>query len=250
MRIKIIADVGEGLTLPMSYNHLLVGIIYRFLKTSNPEYASFLHDEGYVAAEKRFKLFTFSQLLAERRRINAGEIHFGSAVAWYVSSPVETFLSHFADTLLTEGCLSIGQHQLQVKDVNVPRVPHFASKMHFRCLSPVVMTTVRAYKGKRSMYYCRPDDAAFSDLIRQNLLRKHAAIYGHPPRDAALELAFDPHYIQKRQGRVTRLVDYKGIKIKGVMCPFRVSGSVPLIEIGYECGFGDKNSAGFGMVEI
>ena len=100
------------------------------------------------------------------------------------------------------------------------------------------------------MYYCRPDDAAFSDLIRQNLLRKHAAIYGHPPRDDALEFAFDDRYIQKRQGRVTRLVDYKGIKIKGVMCPFRVSRSVPLIQTGYECGFGDKNSAGFGMVEI
>ena len=224
MRIKIIVDVGEGLTLPMSYNHLLVGIIYRFLKTSNPEYASFLHDEGYVAAEKRFKLFTFSQLMAERRRIIAGEIHFGSALVWYVSSPVETFLSHFADTLLTEGYLSIGQHHLQVKDVNVPRVPHFASEMVFRCFSPIVMTTVRAYNGKPSMYYCRPDDVAFSDLIRQNLLRKHAAIYGHPPRDDALAFAFDQRYIQKRQGRVTRLVDYKGIKIKGVMCPFRSQG--------------------------
>ena len=250
MRIKIIADVGEGLTLPMNYNHLLVGVIYRFLKTSNPEYASFLHNEGYVAAEKRFKLFTFSQLMAERRRIIAGEMHFGSAVAWYVSSPVETFLLHFADTLLTEGCLSIGEHRLQVKDVNVPRSPRFQPEMHFRCLSPIVMTTVRVYKGKRSMYYCRPDDAVFSDLIRQNLLRKHAAIYGQPPRDDALEFAFDQRYIQKRQGRVTRLVDYKGIQIKGVMCPFRVSGSVPLIQTGYEYGFGDKNSAGLGMVEI
>lgn len=250
MRIKIIADVGEGLTLPMSYNHLLVGIIYRFLETSNPEYASFLHDEGYAAAEKRFKLFTFSQLMAERRRILGEQIHFRSDLSWYVSSPAERFLSHFADTLLTEGRFSLGRHQLRVKDVSVPRVPRFQSNMQFRCLSPIVMTTVREYNGKPSMYYCRPDDAAFSDLIRQNLLRKHTAIYGHPPRDDALEFAFDERYIQKRRGRVTRLVDYKGIKIKGVMCPFRVSGSVALIQTGYECGFGDKNSAGFGMVEI
>ena len=250
MRIKILADVSEGLTLPVNYNHLLTGVIYHFLNASNPEYASFLHDDGYFFAGKRFKLFTFSQLMAERRQIIEGKIHFGSVLSWYVSSPVERFLSHFADTLLTERRLSLGKHQLQVKDVSVPRMPCFQPEMRFRCLSPIVMTTVREYNGKPSMSYCRPNDAAFSNLIRQNLLRKHETIYGHAPHDDALEFAFDQHYIQKRQGRVTRLVDYKGIKIKGVMCPFRVSGSVALIQTGYECGFGDKNGAGFGMVEI
>lgn len=250
MRIKIIADVNDGVTLPINYNHLLVGVIYRFLKASNPEYASFLHDDGYFFAGKHFKLFTFSQLMAERREIIKGQIHFGSVLSWYVSSPVERFLSHFADTLLTEGTLSVGQYQLEVKDVSVPRLPRFQPDMHFRCLSPIVMTTIREHNGKPSMYYCRPDDSALSDLIRQNLLRKYETIYGRPPRDDTLNFTFDGRYIQRRHGRVTRLVDYKGIKIKGVMCPFRVSGSVALIQTGYACGFGDKNSAGFGMVEI
>ena len=47
MRIKILADVGDGFTLPVNYNHLLTGVIYRFLAESDPEYASFLHNEGY-----------------------------------------------------------------------------------------------------------------------------------------------------------------------------------------------------------
>ena len=54
MRIQILADVGDGITLPVNYNHLLAGVIYRFLAESDPEYASFLHEEGYRAAEKRF----------------------------------------------------------------------------------------------------------------------------------------------------------------------------------------------------
>ena len=250
VRIKILADVGDGLTLPINYNHLLTGVIYRFLAESNPEYASFLHNEGYLAAEKRFKLFTFSQLMAERRRIAGDKIHFRSTLTWYVSSPVEQFLSHFADTLLTEGQLSLGHRELQIKDVTIPRVPRFQSEMRFRCLSPIVMTTSRERDGKRVMHYCMPDDPVLSDLIRQNLMRKHEAIHGRDPYDDTLSFAFDKAYIDRRQGRVTRLVDYKGIKIKGVMCPFRVSGSPSLIQIGYECGFGDKNSAGFGMAEI
>ncbi len=250
MRIKILADVGDGLTLPINYNHLLTGIIYRFLAESDPEYASFLHNEGYRGAEKRFKLFTFSQLMAERRRITGDRIHFRSALTWYVSSPVERFLSHFADTLLIGGCLSLGHRDLRIEDVNVPRIPRFRSEMSFRCLSPITMSTKRERDGKAVMHYCLPDDPTFSELIRQNLIRKHDAIHGRAPHEDALTFTFDKAYIDRRQGRVTRLVDYKGIKIRGVLCPFHVSGSIPLIQIGYECGFGDKNSAGFGMAEV
>ncbi len=250
MRIKILADVGDGITLPVNYNHLLAGVIYRFLAESDPEYASFLHNEGYAAAEKRFKLFTFSQLMAERRRVTGDKIHFRSTLTWYVSSPVERFLSHFADTLLTEGRLSLAQRQLPIRDVTIPRIPRFQSETRFRCLSPITMSTTREHNGKQAMHYCMPDDPALSELVRQNLIRKHEAIQGRAPHDDALSFAFDKTYIDRRQGRVTRLVDYKGIKIRGIMCPFRVTGSPALIQIGYECGFGDKNSAGFGMVEV
>ncbi len=250
MRIQILADVGDGITLPINYNYQLAGVIYRFLAESDPEYASFLHEEGYAAAEKRFKLFTFSQLMAERRRITGATIHFGSTLMWYVSSPVERFLSHFADTLLTEGSLSIGQHQLQIRDVTVPRIPRFQSEMYFRCLSAITMSTKRERDGKQVMHYCLPDDPALSELIRQNLIRKHEAIHGRAPHDDTLIFSFDKDYIDRRHGRVTRLVDYKGIKIRGVMCPVNVSGSIALIQTGYACGFGDKNSAGFGMAEV
>ena len=250
MRIKILTDVGNRLTLPINYNHLLTGVIYRFLAKSDPKYASFLHNQGYGAEPRRFKLFTFSQLMAERRRINGTQIHFDSTLTWFVSSPVEDFLSHFANTLLSEGRLTLGKHRVQVQDVAIPRTPRFQSEMRFRCLSPVVMSTVRERDGKRSMHYCLPDDPAISDLIRQNLIRKHEVIHGRPPHDKTLTLQFDENYIARRQGRVTRLIDFKGIKIKGIMCPFRVSGSRELIQTGYECGFGDKNSAGFGMVEV
>ena len=250
MRIKILADVRAGITLPINYNHLLTSVIYRFLAESNPEYASFLHNEGYGDEQRRFKLFTFSQLMAERRRVTGDRIHFGSTLTWSVSSPVETFLSHFADTLLTEGRLTIGSHRLQVKDVTVPRIPRFQSEMRFRCLSPITMSTVREREGKRVMHYCLPDDPAFSELVRQNLIRKHEVIHGRFPSADAFILEFDKNYIDRKQGRVTRLIDFKGIKVRGVLCPFRVSGSPALIQIGYECGFGDKNSAGFGMVEV
>ncbi|MEI6848119.1 MAG: CRISPR-associated endoribonuclease Cas6 [Chlorobiaceae bacterium] len=32
--------------------------------------------------------------------------------------------------------------------------------------------------------------------------------------------------------------------------PFRIEAPSELIEVGYECGFGEKNSQGFGMVKV
>ena len=168
--------------------------------------------------------------MAERRHITGDKIHFRSTLTWSVSSPVERFLSHFADTLLTEGRLSLAQHQLPIRDVTIPRIPRFQSEMQFRCLSPITMSTKRERDGKQVMHYCMPDDPAFSELVRQNLIRKHEAIHGRSSNDGTLSFAFDKTYINRRQGRVTRLVDYKGIKIRGslmsVPC-YRKSGVNP-----------------------
>ena len=71
-----------------------------------------------------------------------------------------------------------------------------------------------------------------------------------PSLNLAIASRFDDGYIRRKQGRVIHLVDFKDIKIRGIVCPFRVSGSRALIQVGYECGFGDKNSAGFGMVGL
>ncbi|MDE0638279.1 MAG: CRISPR-associated endoribonuclease Cas6 [Candidatus Poribacteria bacterium] len=188
--------------------------------------------------------------MAKRRHITGEQIHFRSTLTWFVSSPTEQFLSHFADTLLTQGRLSIGQQQLKILDVNIPRTPSFQPNMQFRCLSPIVMSAVRESEGKRRTHYCLPDDPELSELIYQNLIRKHEAIHGSAPQNDALKFRFDSAYIKRKQRRVTRLVDFKGIKIRGILCPFQVSGSPALIQVGYECGFGDKNSAGFGMAEV
>ncbi len=250
MRIQIFANIDKKITLPINYNHLLVGAIYRFLTESNPKYADFLHEQGYQVAQKRFKLFTFSQLMAERRQIIGDRIHFQSTLTWFVSSPIEQFLLHFADTLLTEGKLSIEPHQLKIMDVTIPRVPRFQPEMHFRCLSPIVMSAVRKHNGQRRMHYCLPDDPELSELIRQNLIRKYEAIHKRTPQDDTLTFRFNERYIRRKRGRVTRLVNFKGIKIRGILCPFYVSGNPALIQTGYECGFGDKNSTGFGMAEV
>ena len=250
MRIKITFDIGMGVFLPINYNYLLAGVIYRFLDLSDPEYASFLHEDGYGLGDKRFKLFTFSQLMAQRREIKNNYIQFKSSLAWFVSSPQEEFLGNFAASLLDQRMILINDNSLQVKDVDIPRMPRFQERMYFRCLSPITMSTKRDFNGEVAMHYLLPDETEFSDLVQQNLIRKYETIYGQKPCDDSFIMEFDADYISKRNGRITRLIRYKDVDVRGVLCPFHAFGSPELMFVGYECGFGDKNSAGFGMVEV
>ena len=44
-------------------------------------------------------------------------------------------------------------------------------------------------------------------------------------------------------------INFKGTNIIGFMAPFEVTGNPALIETGFEAGFGEKGSMGFGMVK-
>ena len=51
-----------GQLLPFSYQYELSSWIYHVIGESNSAFASFLHDQGYVYGNRRFKFFTFSHL--------------------------------------------------------------------------------------------------------------------------------------------------------------------------------------------
>ena len=58
------------------------------------------------------------------------------------------------------------------------------------------------------------------------------------------------------QGKISKLIHFKKIdkniktKIKGFEAPFKIIANPELIKVGYDCGFGNDNSAGLGCVEI
>ena len=250
MRIKIVFPVNNPVTLPINCNAYLTGVIYRFLRHSDQAYASFLHQTGYQQEQRRFKLFTFSQLRAKRRRILDGSICFQSEISWYLSSPKDEFVTHLASSLLVQQHLNLGHQRLRVGSVTAIEAPKIESSMNFTCLAPVTMSTKREWNGRLSTYYCLHDDDQLPDLIHQNLRRKYQAIYQTELSDTEFRISFDDEYIQQNKGKVTQLVEYKDQKIRGIICPFQVEGSEKLLKVGYETGFGDKNSVGFGMVDL
>jgi CRISPR-associated endoribonuclease Cas6 len=230
-------------------------VIYRLLERSSSAYATFLHEQGYGAADRLFKLFTFSPLFGQPRQVVAGHLRLETtAVTWYITSPVEAFIRHLVQGILSLDRLEIAGVPFSITQAETLPEPPFMDEMRFTCLSPLTMS-VRT-TGQRWALYLAPDDPQFAAAIRANLGRKYALVQSlqgkarEVPRDKAFSLTFDPHYRARHKGRISKLIDYKGTKIRGYQAPFTVTGPPELLRMGYTCGFGDRNSQGFGMVEV
>ena len=250
MRLKIILEAATPPSIPINYQEFLSAAVYRMLDTSDSEYARFLHDDGYALDDgpKRFKLFTFGWLRGRRIGGAGDTVTFAPGrLEWQIASPVEDFVRHLATGLLASGSVQIGRVSLPVAVAEVLPPPALAETTRFVCLSPIV-AGVPDPRGTR--YLRATDGQDFSEAVRKNLIRKHKVLFGAPPADDRLELRFDPEYIARASQAGAKKITVHGIDVIGVLAPFTLSGSTELMRVGMECGLGEKNASGFGMVEV
>jgi CRISPR-associated endoribonuclease Cas6 len=241
-------------SLPLNHQHFLTAAVYDFLDRADADYARFLHDDGYAANEddadkRRFKLFCFSTIRAQKRRIVRDQLILtGNEAQWFVASPLEKFLSEFASGLLGLGVLRVGRVTFPIKNVETLPAPQFSSPQALTCLTPIVAGVMAQHNGKPATKYLRPGDEEFPERLRANLLRKYSALHGHAPENSEFTVEWDENYLSRHKS--TKLIDYKGVLLPGAFCPFTVSGSRELIEFAYNAGLGEKNAGGFGMIEM
>jgi len=253
LRLKLTL-LAQKQAIPINYQHFLTSGIYDYLKTGSTKFSANLHNST------NFKFFTFSWLqFPQKQIINSLLKILSSEFYWYISSPWEEFVRNLVNGLLESGTLRIGEHNFPITQTEtLPDIIASGARqsqtIKLSCLSPIVITTKKEYKGKLAKYYYKPADNPdeISDKIRQNLLNKYESFYGKKPEDTSLKIEFDKNYLKKPGAQVLShyIKNNLDIKIPAIMCPFAAIGSSELIRFGYECGFGELNSAGFGMVRV
>ncbi len=258
MRLKIQVDLSEISDIPFNYHYQLHSAIYNLIRKSSVEYSKFLHDTGFIDENKNLKLFTFSRCYFFPKNSNRFGFRNVKGFTLYFSTPIEKSFEHlvlgiFADQIFF---LTFQNKKIicQTKNVESLPDPKYAEKMKFTCLSPIAISTMQDKNGKLIQHYLdymNPDERDhFIENLRNNLIRKYKLVHKQEFNGKEdFDFSFDPVYITKRKGKISKLIDFKrGIKIKAMEAPFTIKADPELIKIGYECGFGEKNSAGFGMV--
>lgn len=258
MRLKIELYATHTKSIPFNYHYQFSSAIYLLLKFGSPEFSAFLHNIGYKLNGKPYKLFTFS-LKFEKYSTNQNEIILQSPRLYLtISSPrIDDFIKNFVIGSFerTFFYISFGgnENKLLIKNMELLPEPNYKEKMHFVLNSPLVLSTIREHNSKLSIYYIRPDEKEEINRLLNNNLRNKYELLNGTPSEGSVEIQWDENYL-KKHSRITKKITINEhgrfpVDIIGIQAPFQISGDIELIKTGYQCGFGEKNSMGFGMAE-
>ncbi len=237
MRLKVVFDCNEDIVLPVDYNYYIQSFIY---KNISNEMADFLHNKGYCASGRSFKLFSFSKLIGKCSfDRNNQRFRFKPPVSLYISSPVDDFIKSFANHILINDLFIFKSH-IEVSGMDFQK-DVIDEEIHVITLSPVVVySTLFDMQKKRHTCYFMPREPKYNSLIEENLKKKCIA-FGNELTDGKIEITPAGNIRQK-------ILTYKGFTIKGCEGLLKLKGSSDMIRMALDAGLGSKNSQGFGCI--
>ncbi|AFH48903.1 Putative RAMP superfamily DNA repair protein [Ignavibacterium album JCM 16511] len=259
MRLKIELHTNHTRSLPFNYHYQFSSAIYLLLKFGSPEFSDFLHNIGYKVNGRQYKLFSFAVKFEQYKTTQREIILESPRLNLTVTSPkIDEFIKNFVIGSFerTFFNISIGgsEHKFLIRNMELLPEPDFINEMSFTMTSPMVLSTLKEFNGKTSTYYLRPDDIdEINRILTQNLRNKFELLNGKTS-EGEVTLEWNEDFV-KRHPRITKKITINEfgkypVDVIGIQAPFRITGDADLIKTGYQCGFGEKNSMGFGMVEV
>lgn len=263
MRLKLSLRAFNSKRIALNYNYSLSSAIYKLLEFGSQEFSTFLHNIGYSVDKKSYKLFTFSLKLEKNILDHNSLILISPRAELFITSPlIDDFIKNFVIGTFENQTIEIMSENILTKfnihQVEIIPEPKFYNQMSFRMMSPLVLSTYKTTLDKVNQYYFRYNDniEEINRVFQQNLINKYQVITNKKYSGNGLKISWDKNYIEsahKKRKRLSKKISIikdinNPIDIVGIFCPFKVEGDIELIKVGYEAGFGEKNSMGFGMV--
>ncbi len=265
MRLKLKLKLISSNLISANYHYSLSSSIYNLLKIASPEFSAELHNNGFQIDGKSYKLFTFALRLKNIKILKDVFCLNDKYIDLYITSPIsELFVKNFLIGTFTQKKIEIKANNtltdLSIEQAELVPEPNFHNKSKFILNSPLVLSTKKMWNGKLSQYFYRYNDdiTEIEEKLNNNLANKYQLIYSEEYSGKGLKFEWDEEYI-KRKIRERKQIKKKVLILKemdnpisiiGMQAPFYLTGDTKLIKIGYECGFGEKNSMGFGMAAI
>lgn len=238
VRCIITLDFDTSLVLPLNYNKILQGFIYRNI--ADRDLAEFVHDRGFSYGKRNFKMFTYSRLLGQYTiDKRSKKIIYKPPVQLVVSSCYEDFFIDLSVTLLKKK-VEIAGTECCVSKMNI-LVEEPKGIQKIKMLSPV--TAYSTLNNGKTVYYS-PDDHNFKRIIKENIIKKYIAFFKEEPPGTDFEIECSKNKFNKV------ITKYDGFIIEGWMGNFFLKGNTNMIKLAYDTGIGGKNSQGFGCFEL
>jgi CRISPR-associated endoribonuclease Cas6 len=249
MRLVLKLKAKKDCVYDLSYFHKLQGLVFNILKDT--EY-SILHDK------KGYKFFCFSNIFP------IGNISSNEIKNLIISSPDKFFIKTLEEKIKelkdTKKSVNIGEMFFEIEKIFKLRI-----KLRRNCrlisATPIVIRIPEKnyekynipleFRKKRYIYW-RPQYSfeAFVKQLEENLIKKYNEFY---KTDFTIERIFEIFkFIKSTVNHV--IIGGKEQMVVGSVWEFWFSylskEQKKILEFGIDCGFGERNSLGFGFINV
>ncbi|SHE83815.1 CRISPR-associated protein, Cas6 family [Mariniphaga anaerophila] len=248
--------------LPIDYQYYIGAWIYKIIGEADPDFARFLHTEGYRNGNKSFKFFNYSPLFFNKYRIHKDRALI-EALTGTATLKVSFFLNDAAEKFII-GLFNNQQVYLgdrfngtNFKVAGIERLPDPFSHgnttagrpvtIGYHAKSPVVFSS----KTENDKYarYLSPEDEGYAGWVRQHLFHKYQTVPGAAPLAENTETAFT--LLSKPKSKLITIKPFTAqqTKVRGYLYKFSLTAPEEIHKLVLYSGFGEKNASGFGWVE-
>lgn len=215
-------------------------MLYALLR-QDQEYGQYIHPTeerkgSHVYTPFCFGSFTGNKTISNDRK----EMTFTGRIGWELRT-VDKQLAQALCRVLKAGMTLELFHQLLIlEDVEIWDTRIHANQCRIRMITPIL-----AYERteQRQTVYYEPLSVEFEQLVVNNFRRRYAYFTG----DDSAVLQFEPISLGKRDKTVTQ---FKGTWMTGWKGVYLLRGKAEYLTFLYDCGIGQRTSAGFGLFEV
>jgi len=253
MRIKLtFEDIkGRDIVLPVHYGYLLHHLVYN---TFSETMAAKLYLEGFPIDGRKFKLFTYSNIIEKGEKVNNNALNFHKCITFYFSSPLYEIVEDLGSNAFRKTGIPLNDFNLFLSAVEVIKPPKLSESVLIRTLSPITAYSTFENNGKRTTHYYRPTESEFKRLVEENAQKKYIIIKQAQgmslSQDALKDLHIDIEPYRFSLEKNKKIVYFKDTIIECFSGIYKLTGSLELIYATYDAGLGAKSSEGFGMWDV
>lgn len=209
---------------PVPFNHLheLTKQLHRWLGPENN-----YHDG--------LSLYSFGWLRGGTTQ--KGALMFPTGATWQIS-----FYDEDATKKLLMGIINSPElfYGMRVYEAQELPTPAFGEQYRFLADGPIVARQVRPDGSREYLLHDAPAaDIALTTTLRRKLEKAGLSAEG-------VSVSFDRSYLTPKQ----KLVEIKGIRHKGSICPVVVEGSPEAVQFAWLVGAGELTGSGFGALNL
>jgi CRISPR-associated endoribonuclease Cas6 len=247
MRILLSLSPTKKFVYDLNYYHKTQGFIYNLLKDTP---FSILHDK------KGYKFFCFSNIFP------IGDFEAESERHMLISSPSNHFIRVLAEKLTTDKHIHIGEMEFKISHIKILKLKLNSKNCRLISATPIIIripeknyekySIPKEYRKRRFVYW-RPQYSfeAFVKQLEENLIKKYEEFY---KKSIEIDRIFEMFRFLKGPIVSHVIINGKEQKFIGSIWEFWFSylneKQKKILEFGIDAGFGERNSLGFGFINI